>query len=259
MKSTLLLCCSVLLLTLNVEAQQLKINKNPVIAHRGAWKTQKLPENSIAALKEAVRLKCYGSEFDVHQSADGVLVVNHDHDYQGMVIANTTYAELKKHPLPNGEEIPTLENYLKVGMKQRNTKLILEIKPVKDPQKMKEVTDASVAMVQRLKAQAWVEYISFSYACLQRILELDPKAIVAYLNGDASAEKVKQDGFAGVDYHYKVYKNGDWFNETKKLGLTLNAWTVNDPVEMQWLIDQKAEYITTNEPELLFEVLKKQK
>jgi glycerophosphoryl diester phosphodiesterase len=259
MKSTLLLCCSVLLLAFNAEAQQLKINKNPVIAHRGAWKTKKLPENSIAALKEAVRLKCYGSEFDVHQSADGVLVINHDPDYQGMLIAKTTYVELKKHPLPNGEEIPTLENYLKTGMKQRNTKLILEIKPVGDPQKMKEVTDAAVAMVQRLKAQAWIEYISFDYGCLQRVLELDPKAIVAYLKGDVPAEKMKQDGFAGVDYNYKIYKNGDWFNQTKKLGLTLNAWTVNDAQEMQWLIDNKADYITTNEPELLFEVLKKQK
>ena len=259
MKSTLLLCCSLLLLSVKMEAQQLKINKNPVIAHRGAWKTKSLPENSIAALKEAVRLKCYGSEFDVHQTADGVLVINHDPDFQKMVIANTTYAELKKHHMPNGEEIPTLENYLKEGMKQRRTKLILEIKPVKDPQKMKEVTDAAVAMVQQLKAQAWIEYISFDYKCLQRVLELDPKAIVAYLNGDASAEKMKQDGFAGVDYHYKVYKKGDWFKETKKLGLTLNAWTVNDPAEMQWLIDNKADFLTTNEPELLFEVLNKQK
>jgi len=144
-------------------------------------------------------------------------------------------------------------------VKQRNTKLILEIKPVKDPQKMKEIADAAVAMVKKFKAQAWVEYISFDYACLQRVLEQDPKAIVAYLRGDVAAEKVKQDGFSGIDYHYTTYKKGDWFNETKKLGLTLNAWTVNETADMQWLIDNKADYITTDEPELLFDVLKKQK
>jgi glycerophosphoryl diester phosphodiesterase len=38
----------------------------------------------------------------------------------------------------------------------------------------------------------------------------------------------------------------------------LNVWTVNNKEDMQWLIDNKFDYITTNEPELLFEVIKKQ-
>lgn len=33
-----------------------KFMDNQVIAHRGAWKTQGLPQNSIAALHEAIRL-----------------------------------------------------------------------------------------------------------------------------------------------------------------------------------------------------------
>ena len=42
-----------------------QVNINPVIAHRGAFKKKGFPENSIAALKEAIRLQCTGSEFDV--------------------------------------------------------------------------------------------------------------------------------------------------------------------------------------------------
>jgi glycerophosphoryl diester phosphodiesterase len=61
-----------------------------------------------------------------------------------------------------------------------------------------------------------------------------------------------------LDYHYSVYqKNPTWIAEAKQLGLTINAWTVNETAEMQQLIDQKVEYITTNEPELLFTLLKK--
>jgi glycerophosphoryl diester phosphodiesterase len=41
-----------------------------VIAHRGAWKNAGVPENSIASLQHAIDLCCYGSEFDVHMSAD---------------------------------------------------------------------------------------------------------------------------------------------------------------------------------------------
>src|SRR5690606_17505562 len=65
------------------QAQTMKWNQNPVIAHRGAFKKNQYPENSIASLKEAIRLKCYGSEFDVHMTRDGIMVVNHDADFYG--------------------------------------------------------------------------------------------------------------------------------------------------------------------------------
>ena len=55
-------------------AQKFNWNKNQVIAHRGAWKKNNFPQNSIASLNEAVKLGCYGSEFDVWMTADNVLV-----------------------------------------------------------------------------------------------------------------------------------------------------------------------------------------
>ena len=65
-----------------------KFASNPVIAHRGAFKKNGFPENSIAALKEAIRLGCTGSEFDVRMTADDVLIVHHDPDYQQIEIEN---------------------------------------------------------------------------------------------------------------------------------------------------------------------------
>ena len=53
-------------------------HKNIVVAHRGAWKNLQLPENSIASLRQAIKLNCTGSEFDVHMTADDSLVINHD-------------------------------------------------------------------------------------------------------------------------------------------------------------------------------------
>lgn len=235
-------------------------NKNEVIAHRGAWKAKGLPENSIASLNEAVRLGCFGSEFDVHMTADGVLVVNHDADFLGLPIEKSTYKELLTRQLSNGEHIPTLKSYLKAGMKQKTTRLILEIKPSKGGAENDQVLTAKVvALVQKLKAQPWVDYISFSYAILKKIKELEPAANVAYLAGDAPLEKLKADGFYGADYQYNVYKKGEWFARAKALGLTINAWTVNAEPEMKWLLENKVEFITTNEPELLFEVIKSNK
>ena len=48
-----------------------------------------------------------------------------------------------------------------------------------------------------------------------------------------------------------------WISEAHDLGMTINAWTVNEKADMQWLIDQKADFITTNEPEILIEILQK--
>jgi glycerophosphoryl diester phosphodiesterase len=80
---------------------------NVVVAHRGAWKQQNLPENSIAALEHAIALKCAGSEFDVRMTKDDVLIVNHDADYHDLTIEDYNYAVLAKFKLSNGEELPT--------------------------------------------------------------------------------------------------------------------------------------------------------
>jgi len=234
-------------------------NKNIVIAHRGAWKKNNFPQNSIASLKEAFRLKCYGSEFDVHFTKDGIIVVNHDDDFKGMTIADATYAELCRQLHTNGEHIPTLESYLKEGMKQDTTKLILEIKMARTPEDTLVLTDAVVKMVKNLNADAWIEYISFSYPALLRVLQLDPSAKTAFLaepKEEASIEQLKEDHISQADYYYMIYKEGNWFKKADDLGITINAWTVNEEKDIRWLIDEHADFITTNEPELLFEVLK---
>ena len=57
-----------------------------VIAHRGFWNCEGSAQNSIAALQKAQEIGVYGSEFDVSITADGIPVVNHDVDIDGLVI-----------------------------------------------------------------------------------------------------------------------------------------------------------------------------
>ena len=182
-------------------------HKNQVIAHRGAWKKQNLPENSIASLKHAFKLNCYGSEFDVHLTADGVVVVNHDATFLGMNIAKSTYQQLLAKKLSNGESIPTLEEFIKTGLKQKKTKLILEIKPQNLGKERDQIlTEKSLQLVRKYKAQPWIEYISFGYDICTYIIKNEPNAKVAYLTGNVAPEKMKADGFTGVDYHFSVYQ-----------------------------------------------------
>ena len=109
--------------------------KTKVIAHRGYWKTEGSAQNSIRSLERANEIKVYGSEFDVHLTADNVPVVFHDSKIQGKHIQTTPYAELKDLKLPNGETLPTLEQYLDRAKKLKKTKLIFELKSHATPQR----------------------------------------------------------------------------------------------------------------------------
>lgn len=233
--------------------------ENIVVAHRGAWKKNRLPENSIASLQEAVRLGCTGSEFDVHLTADDTLIVNHDNIYAGKKIEESTYASLAETKLSNGETVPTARQYLIAGMQQRSTALVFEIKPSSvSKERGQRLAQKAVELVKELKAEPWVMYISFDYGIVKKVLELQPDANVAYLNGDKSPAQLKADNVPGLDYHYNVFKqNPGWIDEAKQNKVSLNVWTVNSPEDLKWFIDKKFDYITTNEPELLLELLKK--
>lgn len=265
MKIYLLLLCAVIALvssctyTKKITNTKMRFANNIVVAHRGAWKKNQLPENSIASLQEAIRLGCTGSEFDVHMMADDTLIVNHDHTYSGKKIEESTYASLVETKLSNGETIPTARQYLLAGMQQRKTALVFEIKPSAiSKERGQRLAQKAVELVKELKAEPWVMYISFDYGIVKKILELQPDANVAYLNGDKSPVQLKADNVPGLDYHYNVFKqNPGWIDEAKQNKVSLNVWTVNGAEDLKWFIDKKFDYITTNEPELLFDLLKK--
>ena len=244
---------SFLLLTVISSLSLSAIAQSKVIAHRGAWKHTQAPQNSIKSLEEAIKLKAWGSEFDVHLTKDDVLVVNHDNDFYGIDIATATYTELLAQKHPNGESIPTAEAYLKAGLAQKGTKLIYELKSNKlGVERTLKAAELSVALVKQLGAQAQVEYIAFSYDACLRFKALDAKAKVHYLNGDKSPQELKDVHLDGLDYHINVYKeNPTWITEAKKLKLKTNVWTVNKAEDMDFFIKEQVDFITTDEPELL--------
>lgn len=234
-------------------------NKNKVIAHRGAWKNTGATENSIGALEHAIKLNCYGSEFDVHMSSDSVVFVHHDHAMDGVHIEKTSSQELLKMKLSNGETLPTLENYLITGGKQKKTRLILEIKTSSiSKERSLALATKCVEMVKKLKVEKITDYIAFDFDVCLKVKELAPKAHVEYLNGDKKPSEIKAAGLDGIDYHYNVLKkNENYINEIKDLKLTTNVWTVNDEPTMKWFLERNVNFITTNEPELLLSISKK--
>jgi glycerophosphoryl diester phosphodiesterase len=248
---------SLTLIIITVMSTNFTQAQSKVIAHRGAWKTQNIPQNSIASLNHAIELGCFGAEFDVHLTKDNILVINHDRDFYGIDIETSTYKDLLAIKHPNGEPIPTLEDYLKEGKKQNKTRLVLELKTSAiSKERTLKATEMCVKMVKKLKMQDLVDYIFFDYAAGKLVHKLDPKADVAYLNGDIAPEQVKKDGYTGIDYNLNVYKkNPTWIKDAHEIGLTVNVWTVNTEDDMLNFINQNVEFITTDEPEKLLSLL----
>ncbi len=229
-----------------------------IVAHRGAWKNTQVPQNSIASLQKAIEQKVWGTEFDVHLTKDNILVVCHDNDFYGIDIATSTYQELLAKTHPNGEKIPTAEEYLREGLKQNKTRLIFEIKTNKlGVDRTLESTEMCYQLAKKMKAEKKTVFIAFSYPACLKLRELDPKVNVQYLNGDKTPEQLEQDKIYAFDYSVgTLKKHPEYIGQAKKLGMKTNVWTVNKEEDMQYFIKQGVDYITTDEPELLKRILK---
>ena len=228
-----------------------------VVAHRGYWRAEGSAQNSIASLQKAAAIGCYGSEFDVWITVDGVPVVFHDATINGIRIEDATFAELMNHRLANGEFIPTLQQYLLEATKTDNCQLILEIKPHSTAQRDERIVQRCLELIHMLKLEKRTEYISFSKHVCEYLHAEEPKAKIAYLNGDLAPKDIKTMGLTGIDYHFNVFKkHPEWLTEAQQLGIEVNVWTVDGKDALTEFAKTKGiDIITTNDPEILQNIL----
>jgi len=248
----------VLLLAISVNLQA----QTEIIAHRGFWKTDGSAQNSLTALVKADSIEAYGSELDIWISSDGIPVVNHDAHVtlngEKLIVQDTPADILTQVKLQNGENLPTFEEYLDTFEKCNHTKLIIEFKAHRTKYQEDELTEKVLKMVRDRNLQDRVEYISFSLNFVVKTIHLNPLAKVYYLSGNLPPQTMKEIGAAGIDYHFSVIdKNPDWVKQSHDLGLKVNVWTVNKPEDIQRMIDLKVDYITTDVPLLVEEMLDK--
>ena len=238
----LIVMAAACLMTLAAAAQ------TKIVAHRGYWDCAGSAQNSITSLKLADKIGCYGSEFDVHLTKDGVIVVHHDQNVGKIDIQTSTYKALKKERLRNGEKIPTLEQYLDAG-KDLSCKLVLEIKRQKVQSHEDSLVRQCVDMVKSKGLTDRIVWISFSGKACELLHQLLPDAHIQYLLGDWDPKTIKAKGLSGIDYEQKVMAlHPEWIKECHDLGLVVNVWTVNDLNTINQFIKAGVDFITTNAP-----------
>lgn len=231
--------------------------KVAIVAHRGFWNCEEAgyAQNSVASLKAAQDAGFWGSEFDVQLTKDGVVVSNHDKEYgpEKMIIAQHSYEELAAYPLPNGEKLPTLSEYLAQGAKSEHTMLVLEFKKQSDNAHTAELVDKSIAIIKEagLYDPQRICFISFDRFACDRVIAACPGFKVQFLTMNPlnvpGPKELKDGGFDGADYFHLLF-NAKFISKLHALGLKSNAWTVDKASKMKNLIDWGIDQITTNEP-----------
>ena len=227
-----------------------------VVAHRGYWKCEAagFSENSIASLKAAQQIGCWGSECDIRLTRDGVVIVNHNADINGKPISGTDFADITEDLLPNGERRPTLDEYLdQAAAGFPGTKLVIELKALDNEEMESVMVDKTFAALKdhNVYDPQNIVFISFSKFMCDRIAAEAPEFVNQYLSGDITPGQLAAEGINGIDYNEKVLKeHPEWIAECKELGMSTNVWTVNKEEDIRFFIEKGVGAITTNEPEL---------
>lgn len=112
--------CFMLTITLNdVFGQQNKINKKyRLIAHRGGVVDSTTAENSLSALKLAVKKGYWMAEVDLRLTKDSVLITHHDRNfkrYYGVdsLVSEMTWAQISQLKGDKGNKVLLFEDLLK--------------------------------------------------------------------------------------------------------------------------------------------------
>lgn len=230
-----------------------------VIAHRGYWTAPNSAQNSLASFSKADSIGAFGSEIDVWLTADDKLIVNHDRIYKGTDIdmEKSTLKEITSIVLPNGENIPTFDAYMRLVASKPDTRLILEMKSLSDLRREDLAAEKIVKGLRKYGLLDRTDIIAFSINACLAFKKLLPDARIFYLNGDLSPKSIKKLGLTGIDYSMgALRKHPDWIKQAHKEGLEVNVWTVDKEEDMRYFIEQGVDYITTDYPELLQSLLK---
>ncbi len=231
-----------------------------VWAHRGA--SAYAPENTIAAFRMAVEMGADGVELDVHESADGKLMVIHDETVDrtsngsGRVV-DMTCQELKQLDFSNGFDkyagarIPTLREVFGL-LKNTNITINIEIKC--DVVVYWGIWDKLLQLEQEMGMQGRILYSSFNHYVLMELRKSAPDAKIGLLYSNAMVDAwlyAQHLGAQALHPHYQVALQCPGYIEgCREAGVAINAWTVNDPEAMRKLAHENIGAIITNTPDV---------
>ena len=257
-------------------------NKPLITAHRGF--AEVAPENTMSAFEAALNAGADASEFDVHMTLDGTLVVFHDDSVHRTTNGEGKLSELTYEYLSTldagswkdskfaGEKIPTLKQTLDF-FKANNMVAVLEIK-------VADIVDEVLEMLYATKMEKRTVIISFAESAITKIrneepgipalLLLPPDILIAAEDrADIVMQKANEMGTKYVGpFSFQIEKldstaiskltnNIDpgelplaldkaTITKLHQNGYLIDAWTVDSEANIRDLVKSNVDFLTTN-------------
>jgi len=228
-------------------------DRTEIMAHRGA--SLAAPENTMAAVREAIDSGAQWVEIDVQETADGEVIVIHDSDLQkiGRVplgVATSELEELQEVDIGSWfskefseERIPTLEQVLRL-CKDR-IRVNIELKYYGAQQQLEkrvaEIVDANAMADQ-------IVVMSLSLDGIRKMRQLRPAWTLGLLSsvavGNLAALEVD---FLALNARFA---SRHLIRRMHEQGKDIMVWTINDPVGMSAMASRGVDVIITDEPAL---------
>jgi glycerophosphoryl diester phosphodiesterase len=217
------------------------------------------PENTLAALRQAIADGADWGELDVQLTSDGALVVLHDFDLVRIggppkPVARATLAEVRAldvgralgKPGAQPERVPTLEEVIAAAGDA--IRLNIELKSP-TPAADAPLADAVVAAVRKAGLVGRCRLCSQSYAAMRRAKEAEPGLTVGFIAGAALGN------LAGLRVDFLMVNasmaTGRLVREAHARGMEVHPWTVNDPGDLAALLDRGVDNVITDAPAAL--------
>jgi glycerophosphoryl diester phosphodiesterase len=219
------------------------VSRPLIIAHRGASGYE--VENSLAAFRAAGDLGADAVELDIHSTADGAFVVHHGETISDHHIAHCTLAEIREHRLANGEAVPTLPEALAVILPSMIA--YVEIKTV-----ARAWDDRLFDVIERSGAPGRIALHAFDHRVIRRMGEKRPFIRRGVLSASYPVYPVRtlEDADATILWQHHQHVDDALVASLHDAGMTLYAWTVNDPAEVQHFLALGVDGICTDYPDV---------
>ncbi|MCP4190845.1 MAG: hypothetical protein GY768_09475 [Planctomycetaceae bacterium] len=230
-----------------------------VTAHRGA--SASAPENTLAAIEQAIEQGTDWVEIDVQESLDGQVVVVHDSDLKKiggskLKIWESTAEQLRSvdigswfDPKFSDQRVPLLSEVLAI-CKDR-VKLNIELKYYGHDQQLEQRV---VDLVKAADMESDIVVMSLKQSGIDKIRQIEPDWTVGLLTAVAIGDLTRSNvDFLAVNTGLATRS---FVRSAHNSDEQVYVWTVNDRVTMSTMIGRGIDNLITDKPALAKSVLK---
>ena len=233
-----------------------------VVAHRAGAKVA--PENTVAALEQAIRDGAPIAEIDVQQLSDGTLIVMHDSNFKRTAGEDICVWDAEENTLLEmevgsgfsaayrGEQVPTLEEMLACA-RDRIT-LMIELKYTGQEQELEENV---LALLKDRDMTDECIIGSMNKGILQRVKELEPGIATVFIAHDLEETDYDLDYADSYSIEGKNLTT-DMVEAIHYRGKSVYGWTANTSGAMRRIVNCGADGVITDDVRLLQTFLREQ-